>query len=232
MIADSHNLMHNDRPVTVQFKRMKTIRLTVKPPKGELVVSAPIGTPMATLQRFIDGQTAWIAKHQQRLQALPATPVLRYTDGETHALWGASLPLQMVEGKGRHYVRQVDGVMQVHIAPNSTLAQRKALMEAFYRDELRRVAQPMMEAWADKMAVAPNRLFVQRMKTRWGSCNISKGNIRLNTELARKPQEVLEMVVVHELVHLLERNHTKRFYGLMDRFLPDWRARDAQLTAI
>ena len=91
---------------------------------------------------------------------------------------------------------------------------------------------PMIANWSSKIGVSPGDLFVQKMKTRWGSCNIANGNIRLNTELVKKPKELLEFVVVHELTHLLEKNHSKRFYSLMDKFMPSWKEKSRQLDAL
>jgi predicted metal-dependent hydrolase len=107
---------------------------------------------------------------------------------------------------------------------------KAALMEVAYRDALINHTEPLMAQWAETMGVQPGALKTQRMTSRWGSCHISKGVIKLNSELARKPKYMLEYVLVHELVHLFERGHNARFYGLMDRFLPDWKSRKAALN--
>lgn len=87
---------------------------------------------------------------------------------------------------------------------------------------VKRAAQPLIAKWEPRLGVKASRLFVQRMKTKWGSCNPATRSIRLNTELAKKPRECLEYLVVHELAHLLEPTHNARFVALMDRFMPKW----------
>jgi predicted metal-dependent hydrolase len=121
--------------------------------------------------------------------------------------------------------------MILRVRPGSTLESREALVHAWYRDQVRSAAEPLIAKWEKKLKVRSNGLFIQKMKRKWGSCNTTKKNIRLNTELGKKPKECLEYIVVHELVHLLEPSHNARFQELMDRNLPNWRALRSQLNS-
>ena len=111
----------------------------------------------------------------------------------------------------------------LQVRPGSDEAKRKELLEAWYRDELRRIATVQMTHWMPIIGVQVDKIHIQHMKTKWGSCNPAGRAIRLNTELAKKPRECLEYILVHELVHLLEPSHNQRFLSLMDQFLPSWR---------
>lgn len=113
--------------------------------------------------------------------------------------------------------------LHLQVRPRTSMHRKQAILEAWYRDTLKQALPGMIEKWEPLMGVKVARFFVQRMKTKWGSCNTRTGNIRLNSELAKKPPECLEYVLVHELVHLLERNHSQRFVSLMDQFMPQWR---------
>ena len=113
--------------------------------------------------------------------------------------------------------------MILRVRPGASTEKKRAIVDGWYREEIRRAATPLITLWAPRLGVKVERFFVQRMKTEWGSCNSETRTIRLNTDLARKPPECLEYIVVHEMVHLLERHHSDRFRAYMDQFMPQWR---------
>ena len=114
--------------------------------------------------------------------------------------------------------------MILRVRPGTDKAKRQAIVEEWYREQLRKAVPPLIAKWERLMGVRVRRFFVQRMKTKWGSCNHRAGSIRLNTDLAKKPRECLEYIVVHEMVHLLEPTHNARFVALMDQFMPKWQS--------
>jgi predicted metal-dependent hydrolase len=118
------------------------------------------------------------------------------------------------------------------VRPGTDEVRRGEVLEAWYRDQLREQAKPVMAEWEKRLGVHVQRTFVQRMKTRWGSCNVARRSVRLNTDLAKKPLECLEYIIVHELVHLLEPTHNARFVTLMDQFLPGWSHRRDRLNRL
>lgn len=221
-----------EQRVELVFKKIKNVHLSVKPPDGDVFVSAPFGMKVSAIQAFVLTKLTWIRKHQKRLREQEREPDREYVEMETHLVWGHRYLLSLEESSGKQGVTCESNRLILRVKPNSTSDQKAAVYEAWSRDELRSTAGPMIANWAAKIGVSPGELYVQKMKTRWGSCNVAKGNIRLNTELAKKPRELLEFVVVHELVHLLERNHTKRFYSLMDRYMPNWRDKSRQLNGL
>ena len=216
--------------VDITFKPIKNLNMRLSPADGRVQISAPLGMRLQTIENFIGDKKSWIEKHQTRLKARPLMRPKTFEDGELHYLWGEAYRFKRVPTTGRQLISQQGDQIHAHIRKTATAAQIETLMEGWYRQNLRQVAQPMMAQWAEHMGVSPNGLYVQRMKSRWGSCNIRRHTIRLNTELVHKPCGMLEYVVVHELVHLFERYHNARFYRLMDKFLPDWKTKRQRLN--
>ncbi|MFW5995398.1 MAG: M48 family metallopeptidase, partial [Spirochaetia bacterium] len=160
----------------------------------------------------------------------PPRPAL--TSGEVHFVQGRGYVLDVVESGGRHRVGVTgDARLELRVRPGTDMAGRWRALDRFYRELLERRVPELLARWQPRMRVAAAEWRIKSMKTRWGTCNVRARRIWLNVDLARRPERCLEYVVVHELVHLLERNHSKRFYALMDEFLPDWRARREELNA-
>ena len=162
-------------------------------------------------------------KQQQKIQSqLRETPHL-YIDNESHYLWGKSYFLKIVEANQPSQISLAGKTLLFQLPLNTSFEQKKAIISYWYRRQLREAIPPIITKWQPVMRVKVNKFFVQQMKTKWGSCNVTLGNIRLNLELAKKPPECLEYVVVHEMNHLLEASHNHRFKSLMDQFMPSWR---------
>jgi predicted metal-dependent hydrolase len=225
-----HEIRMGRQNVQLRFKRIKNINLKIAPPDGQVQISAPLGTPLRTIEAFVVEKQAWIEKHQARVKAQTPAPCLSFEEGETHQLWGQRYDLRLRDTPRRPHVELAGNDIVMHVRATSSQDQRRDLLEAWYRTQTKEKALPMMADWAARMRVSPKGLAVQKMKTRWGSCNIRRATIRLNSELARKPAALLEYVVVHELVHLFERYHNARFYRLMDEFLPDWKRKREALN--
>jgi predicted metal-dependent hydrolase len=132
--------------------------------------------------------------------------------------------LKVIEHDAPPAVELKHSQLRLYVRPGADHAKRQAVLDQWYRGQLREAAGPLIAKWEARLDVKVCRFFVQHMKTRWGSCNPATRSIRLNTDLAQKPRECLEYMVVHEMVHLLEPTHNKRFVDLMDRFLPNWQA--------
>lgn len=146
-----------------------------------------------------------------------------YLDRESHYAWERRYLLAVVERDTAPSIELAHNRMLLRVRRESDDANRGAIIEAWYREQIRHAAPPLIAQWQPLIGVKVRRLFVQRMKAKWGSCNTATGCIRLNTDLARKPRECLEYVIVHEMVHLLEPTHDARFRSLIDRFMPRWR---------
>jgi predicted metal-dependent hydrolase len=219
-----------DITVDVVLKNIKNINLTVHPPDGRVRISAPRLTSMEAVHAFATSHLNWIRKHQARLRITDGTttrgavePKPRYVDGECHYLWGKPCRLTISESAEPPYIGLSGDRLLLRVRPRTNRARRQALLERWYRDQIRVAVPPLVARWEPRLGVRLERFYVQRMKTRWGTCNPGARTIRLNTELAARPPELLEYLVVHELVHLLEPTHNARFYLLMDRYMPGWK---------
>jgi predicted metal-dependent hydrolase len=213
----------NGFTVDVTFKRIKNIYLRVVAPDGTVKVSAPKRISLKAVKEFVAARTDWIRHHQVKIAACTHQPLPRHEDAEIHQVWGEPCRLCIVEKDHAPFVELDQSRMILHVRPGADRNKRREIVETWRRNQVKKAAEPLIAKWESIMGVTVARLSVRRMKTRWGSCSSIKRSIRLNTNLSSKPPELLEYVVVHELVHLLEPSHNGRFRALMDRFLPDWR---------
>jgi len=210
-------------PVDVVFKNIKNIHLSVHPPTGRVRISAPARMNLDTLRVYAISKINWIKKHQRKFQQQERETRREYLDRESHYVWGKRYLLKVKEEKRTPSVELKHNGMILTIRPGAGMEKREAVVTAWYRDQVRDASAPLITKWELALGVKAERVIVRRMRTRWGSCTPDKRTIRLNTELAKKPPECLEYVVVHELVHLLEPSHNATFISLMDKFMPQWR---------
>ena len=212
-----------DIDVEVVEKEIKNIHLSVYPPDGMVRISAPLRMNLDSIRVFAITKLGWIKKQQQKLREQERETPREYLDRESHYVWGKRYLLKIEEKDATPYITLKHDKMVMIVRPNSSAEMRQAVLAEWYRETLKEAAAPLIDTWEPLMGVNVEQLFVQQMKTRWGSCNYRSKNIRLNTELAKKPLKCLEYIVVHEMAHLLEPSHNGRFTSLMDRFLPQWR---------
>ena len=234
---ESTEIVLGDITVEVVRKRVKNINLTVQPPLGRVRISAPKRASLETIRAFAISKLDWIRKHQARMreqarQAPPAKPrpQLEYADREPHAVWGKPYLLAVSERDGQPSVELDQNRLLLQVRPRTEREGRRAVLEAWYRAQVQAAVPPLLERWEPRLGVKLERFQVRRMKTRWGSCTPAKRTIRLNTELGTREPELLEYIVVHELVHLLEASHNARFYALMDLHMPGWKAYRKELN--
>jgi predicted metal-dependent hydrolase len=216
--------------VEVVQKEIKNIHLSVHPPDGAVRISAPLRMDLDSIRVFAITKLGWIKKQQQKLREQERETPREYLDRESHYLWGKRYLLKIVEKENVPYVTVKHDTMVMVVRPHAGTEIREAVLAQWYRETLKEVAAPLIAALEPLLGVKVEQFFVQKMKTKWGSCNYRSRNIRLNTDLAKKPRNCLEYVVVHEMVHLLEPSHNSRFKGLMDQFLPQWRGYREELN--
>ena len=217
--------------VEVIKKNIKNIHLSVHPPNGRVRLATPDDTDDDAIRLFVISKLDWIRKQQRELQDQERISARQYLSGESHYYLGERYLLNVLYTKGRQTV-EIAGKkeMNLFVRENSTIEQRERVMNEWYREQLKSLIPSYIDKWEKKMDVQLGDWGVRRMRTKWGSCNIQDKRIWLNLELAKKPPHCLEYVVVHEMVHLLERNHNERFRAYMDKFLPNWRAIKAELN--
>lgn len=221
-----------DIAVDVVRKNIKNVYLSVMPPRGRVRISAPTRMSLETIRVFAISRLDWIKQEQQKLRAQERESAREYIDRESHFVWGKRYLLQVIEQDSTPTVELKHNQMVLTVRPGTDEAKRQAIMEAWYRQQLREATPALIAHWERLMGVKVGRFFVRHMKTKWGSCNYRARTIRLNTELAKKPRECLEYVVVHELVHLLEPTHNARFVALMNQFMPKWQFFKEQLNRL
>ena len=228
-----HQITIADQVIDVVRKNIKNLRLTVYPPDGRVRIAAPLRVNDEAVHEFAISKLAWIKKHQAKF-ASQARPVpLAYVSGESHYYQGERYLLNVIDQPGAPKVVIRDQTtLDLYVRPESDLTQRQAVMNAWYRQHLKAQIPPLIEKWQPIMGVTVQAWGVKQMKTRWGTCNIQARRIWLNLELAKRPPRCLEYIVVHEMVHLLERLHNVRFKAFMDQFLPPWRRYQEELKYI
>lgn len=211
-------------PVEIVRKRIKNLHLAVYPPDGRVRIAVPTHIDDDAVRVAVSTQIAWIHRQQARMRAQPRQSARDMVTGESHYVDGRRYLLRVVERPTRPSIRVV-GVrtLEIVVRPGTERDQRLALLERWYRKRLREQVGQLVETWEPVMGVTVEEYGIRKMKTRWGSCNPRAGRIWLSLELAKKSPGCVEYVVVHEMVHLLERKHDDRFRGFMDQFLPTWR---------
>jgi predicted metal-dependent hydrolase len=219
-------------PVDVVLKDIKHVHLSVYPPAGKVRISAPLRMSLDTIRVFAISKLGWIKQQQAKLRAQERETPREYLERESHYVWGKRYLLRVIECDEAPSVELKHRQMVLRLRPEAPAEKKQAILEEWYRRQLKHAVPPLIAKWEPLMRVKVERFFVQRMKTKWGSCSHGTRTIRLNTDLAMKPRECLEYIVVHEMVHLLEPTHNARFVALMDQLMPQWRFRREQLNQL
>lgn len=213
-----------DVPIKLIRKRIKNIHLTVYPTR-EVRVSAPLYMKLPKIIDFIEGKIDWIKQKRRHFSGCKYRPKvkLKYLDGEKHRFFGSQYILKIKDHDGAGFVKLDHAKIFINVRKASTIKLRQKVLEDWYRAQLKDLIPKYIAFYEKKMLVSVKEFGVKKMKTRWGTCNPSAKRIWLNLELAKYPLKCLEYIVVHEMVHLLEANHSKRFYAHMDNFMADWK---------
>ncbi len=207
----------------VTQKNIKNVHLSVHPPKGRVTISAPKRMDLETIRVYAVSKLGWIKKQQDKIAKQKREPIREYINRESHYFQGERYLMKVIEKNAPPKVELKHSKIELHVRPKAPTVKRMQVMDEWYRQQLKVEIPKLISRWEKKLNVQVNEFGVKKMKTRWGSCNNKKKRIWLNLELAKKPIECLEYVVVHEMVHLLEKNHNAIFYLLMDRFYPNWK---------
>ena len=218
--------------VEVVKKDIKNVHLSVYPPAGRVRISAPLRMNLDTIRVFAIAKLGWIKQQQKKLRTQERETPREYLDRESHYFWGKRYLLKVVERDDLPGVELKHSQMRLRIRPGSSYEKKQAIVEEWYRQQLKQSVPVLIARWEPLIGVKVERFFAQRMKTKWGGCRPESRSIRLNTELAKKPTQCLEYIVVHEMIHLLEPTHNTRFTSLMDQFMPQWRFCRAELNRL
>lgn len=212
-----------DIPVDVTLKDIKNIHLSVYPPTGTVRISAPRDMAVDTVRVFAISKLDWIRKQQRKLREQARETARDYIDRESHYLWGKRYLLETIEKDEAPCVTLKHKRILLQVRPGADLEKKRTVLDEWYRQQIKMAIRPLIQTWEKRLGVAVNGFLVRHMKTRWGTCTPGHKTIRLNLELAKKPPQCLEYIVVHELLHLIEPTHNDRFVGLLDMHIPKWR---------
>jgi predicted metal-dependent hydrolase len=221
-----------DIVIAVDRKAVKNVHLSVHPPAGHVTLVAPTGTRLEVVRAYAITKLGWIRDQQTRLRAQAREAPRQFVARESHYLWGRRYLLSVAETDSKPGVTLDHRRITLTVRPGSKLAKREAVMQEWHRMVLHSAVPALIRKWEPKLGVKVSGYFLQRMKTKWGGCNHRAGNIRLNTELVKKPRDLLEYVVVHEMLHLIEPTHSERFFALLERHYPTWREARLELNEL
>ena len=232
MSIESRNITVSGLTVEVVHKPIKNLHLGVYPPQGRVRVAAPLSVDDEAVRLAVVGKLGWIKRQRAKFQAQPRQSQRRMVSGESHYFLGQRYRLRVHERSGAILRIALRGkaCMDLFVRPETTPERREQVLHDFYRVELKRLVPELLDKWQPRLGVEVRALGIKRMKTKWGTCNIEARRIWLNLELAKKPVQCLEYILVHELTHLLERHHNERFQALLDQHLPQWRTYRDQLN--
>jgi predicted metal-dependent hydrolase len=232
MTTSRHQIAVGGISVEIVRKNIKNLHLGVYPPDGRVRVAAPLAVNDEAVRLAVIGKLGWIRRQQARFQGQPRQSAREMVAGESHYYLGRRYRLRVVEAVGPCRV-ELRGKTVIHLQarPNATAEQRTAALQRWYREQMSALVPPLVEKWEAALGVQVAEWRIKRMKTKWGSCTPTARRIWLNLELVKKPPRCLEYIVVHEMVHLLERHHNERFLGLMEEYLPQWRGFRDELNA-
>ncbi len=232
MNTEQRQIVVNGLVIQIVRKAIKNLHLGVYPPNGRVRVAAPLAVTNNAVRLAVIGKLGWIKRQQARFEAQPRQSEREMVSGESHHFLGRRYRLRVIAHDGvAKVVLRSRSRIELHVRAEATAAQRERVLHRWYRRQLKKLIPPLLEQWQTALGVQAADWRIKRMKTKWGTCTVEARRIWLNLELAKKPVKCLEYLIVHELVHLLERRHNDRFIARMNKHLPQWRLYRAELNS-
>jgi len=218
--------------IHVTRKAIKNVHLSVHPPSGRVTMTTPMATRLEVARAYAISRLGWIRAQQEKLRGQARETPRQFVERESHYVWGRRYLMTIAYREAKPSVALDHKRIALTVRPGTENAMRAKIIHDWHKRLLHAAIPPLVRKWERTLKVKVAAYFVQRMKTKWGSCNHVAQNIRLNTELVKKPKDLLEYVVVHEMIHLLEPTHSDRFHALLDRFYPTWREARRELNEL
>lgn len=220
--------------MTIQLtqKDVKNVHLSVHPPDGRVTLVTPKTTRPDVARAYAISKLGWIRDQQRKLADQSRETPRKFIERESHYIWGRRYLMSVVYHDGKPSVRLDHKRITLTVRTGSDKTKRGEVLHQWHKSLLHEAIPPLIEKWETRLGVTVNGYFLQRMKTKWGSCNHRAGNIRLNTELVKKPKDLLEYVIVHEMAHLQEPTHNERFVAILDQHYPTWREARIELNEL
>ncbi len=218
--------------VAVMCKEIQHVHLSVHPPNGRVTLVAPKGTRLEVARAYAISRLGWIREKQSQMRGQARETPRQFIERESHSLWGKRYLLSVREENTKPSITLTHRRIMLTVRPASSRAKRQAIMHEWHKSLLHNAVPGLIRKWEPRLGVKVAGYFLQRMKTKWGGCNHRTRNIRLNTELVKKPKDLLEYVVVHEMLHLITPTHSEQFLTLMAKHYPSWREARAELNEL
>lgn len=216
----------------VTFKSIKNTHLSVHPPDGRVTVSAPEHLTLDMIRVFLLTKLSWIRREQKKMREQQREAIKMYVNRESHLLFGKRYLLHVtVQSQRKSTVLVHHNKIELKVPTGLDPTYPEKVLYRWYREQLHNKISALISAWSSKMELEVRDFTIMKIKTKWGSCS-TKGKLNFNIELVKKPEECIEYIVVHELVHLIERHHNKAFVTLMNHYLPNWQLRKRQLNEL
>ena len=222
----------NGIEVEVVKKNIKNIHLGVYPPEGRVRVAAPENTTDEKVRLLIISKLRWIKKQQEQFVKQDRQSKREYVSGESYYLWGQRYLLRVIEGENAYSKVNIENnkYLNLYIKKGTSVEKKEVIINEWYRKQIKKEVPKIIEKWEPILGVSVNQWGVKKMHTKWGTCNSDCGRIWLNLYLAKRPHQCLEYVVVHEMIHLIEKTHNERFKELLSEHYPNWKTVKAELN--
>ena len=221
-----------DIAIAVARKDIKNVHLSVHPPEGRVTLSTPTETRLEVARAYAITKLGWILKQQEKLRNQARETPRAFTGRESHYLWGRRYLLTVIECNTKPSVTADHKQITLKVRSGSDRTKRMSVIHEWHKTLLHALIPALINKWEPKLNVQVTAYFLQRMKTKWGSCNHKAGHIRLNTELVKKPKDLIEYIIVHEMLHLSEPTHSDRFIALLTKHFPTWPEARAELNEL
>ena len=221
-----------DITIEVTQKDIKNVHLSVYPPFGQVKIAAPLRMNLDTIRIYAITKLSWIRKQQSKIKAQKREAPREYLTKESHYYLGKRYLLKVIEHNLPPIVKLKHNTIELYVRFGTDTAKRKDILDEWYRSKLKEIIPSIITKWESVLKVEVNHFGIKKMKTKWGTCNIESQRIWLNLELAKKPIICLEYIIIHEMTHLLERNHNTRFVALMNQFMPNWKEVKEELNLL
>jgi predicted metal-dependent hydrolase len=218
--------------IAVTRKDIKNVHLSVHPPNGRVTLSAPKATRLEVARAYAISKLGWIRQQKKKLAEQARETPRQFINRESHLLWGRRHLMTVVHRDAKPFVALDHKRIILTVRPGSDAAKRADVIHQWHKGLLHEAVPLLIQKWERKLRVKVHGYFLQRMKTKWGSCNHRAGRIRLNTQLVQKPKDLLEYVIAHEMVHLIEPTHRDRFVTILEKHYPTWREARAELNEL
>jgi predicted metal-dependent hydrolase len=221
-----------DIKIELVQKSIKNVHLSVLPPYGKVRIAAPLHLSEETIRLYAISKLSWIKAQQKKVRRQERESKRQFINKETHYFQGRKYLLKVIiEDKPSRVILQKKHI-ELYVRPNTSTEQRQVILNEWYRTQLKLILPDLIKKWEKVMQLKVRDFSIKKMKTKWGTCNIEARRIWLNLELAKKPLQCLEYILVHEMVHLLERKHNERFVAFLNKFMRNWRSYRDELNSL